>query len=99
MGRVCRYYSRAELPEDFLTGQRLAQANNYRLFCESIDIANFYRPWAADKCAFEDGRDCQDVRLVTCEASIQTVRIVLRWPTCAFTSLTFSICSRVNRNA
>ncbi len=51
---ACRYYSAAKLPHDFLTGDRLSQANQYRLLCEPIDIANYYRPWAADRCAFRN---------------------------------------------
>ena len=51
---ACRYYSVAKLPHDFLTGDRLLQADYYRLLCEPIDIANYYRPWDADGCAFRD---------------------------------------------
>ena len=44
-----RYHSAGELPADFLSGLWLAKANNYRLLCEPIDIANYYRPWAIDR--------------------------------------------------
>ena len=31
-------------------GNWLAQANNYRLLFEPIDIANYYRAWSEDTC-------------------------------------------------
>jgi len=46
---VRRYHSAGELPADFLSGLWLAKANNYRLLCEPVDIANYYRPWATDR--------------------------------------------------
>ena len=46
---ICRYHSTAELPHDFLT-RWLAQADSYRLLCEPIDIAKYYRHWSTDRC-------------------------------------------------
>ena len=37
-------------------GNWLAQANNFRLMFEPIDIANYYRAWSEDTCDLSAAR-------------------------------------------